>query len=508
MVVTSCLSFRPATVARAEDLTAQGATAELALEDGTGALCTVVVPDTIKGMPGQFAWANKLTPPSYPSTLRTVTVGFNRGGPVGREVERDSLYRVVVFKDPEMDGPSSNQEPDAAFIARVRGTQSIMTFNLITPLTIESGSFVVGVIDEFGIADLPNLYFSPGKSVPPGTESFITFNGGGLWQKVSDALVPDPPCGPGSFLIRATVESSPFDAPTITRIKDPLAVEPWGIMSTVQEVFVTNLVSDNLTVIRQPTTAFINVAVGDGPGGTPDGPFGVATGVNGAIFVTLFGSNIVPSKEFPVDYSAVGPGRVLRLNRGPNNTFVQAATINVGRGPMFPAAIPNTSKLYVPVAGDNRIDIVNMATNLKVGEIAVGSQPSSVTLSITGAKAYVTNFGDGTISVIDTATDRKIKDIPAPQIPVPQRRGLGIPPELIIPTNPWQGAVSATNGHLYVTYWGTQNSERFNGVVVEFDTCSDEFERAILDDTARGTAPGSAGASGIAAPGGAAHAKS
>jgi YVTN family beta-propeller protein len=167
---------------------------------------------------------------------------------------------------------------------------------------------------------------------------------------------------------------------------------------------------------------------------------------------------------------------------------------------MFPAAIPNSTKLYVPVAGDNRIDIVTMATNLKVGEIAVGSQPSSVTLSITGAKAYVTNFGDGTISVIDTAADRKIKDIPAPQIPVPQHKILDTEPELIIPVNPWQGAISATNGHLYVTYWGTQNSARFNGVVVEYDTCDDEFERAILDDTARGSAPGSAGATGIAAP--------
>ena len=65
-------------------------------------------------------------------------------------------------------------------------------------------------------------------------------------------------------------------------IKDPLAVEPWGVainnaasVGFNEEVFVTNFVSDNVTIIKRSDNSIQNLPVGDGPGGTPDGPFGV-----------------------------------------------------------------------------------------------------------------------------------------------------------------------------------------------------------------------------------------
>src|SRR5262249_34925093 len=126
--------------------------------------------------------------------------------------------------------------------------------------------------------------------------------------------------------------------------------------------------------------------------------------------------------------------------------------------------------------------------------------PSSCTLALGGAKLYVTNFGDGTISVIDPKTDRKIKDIPAPSVPVPQPIG-STPTAVNVPlVNPWKGAISPANGNLYVTYWGTVGTVFPNGAIVEFDPCKDECLRATLDDQTRGTAAGSAGASGLAAP--------
>jgi YVTN family beta-propeller protein len=68
-------------------------------------------------------------------------------------------------------------------------------------------------------------------------------------------------------------------------------------------------------------------------------------------------------------------------------------------------------KLYVPVAGDDRVDVINTSTNEKLREIAVGSIPTSATRSIDGSKLYVTNFGSGSVTVISTITDQKIKDI-------------------------------------------------------------------------------------------------
>jgi YVTN family beta-propeller protein len=516
LALISVMAYLPqpsATTAAAQDVTPQGELNELAIDDGV-AECVLGAPDLIKGKPG-FGWSNKLTPTTYPATLRSVTIGFSRSGPLGHEVRPDSLYRIVVFIDLEKDGPNNGQQPDATFIGRVRGQDQIMTFNLVTPVTIDSGSFVVGVLDEFGIADFPALIDVPGKSAPQGSDSFTTNDAGANWRRFSDIPIQgESPCNrPGSFLIRATVETGTVVPLTVTTIKDPLAVEPWGVATNFQDALVTNYVSDNVTVINRLTNAIQNAPVGDGPGGTPDGPFGVVSGtvltasdvVATATFVTLFGSNTIPSKEFPTDYSTVGPGRVVVLARLANGNYSQTREISVGKGPRFPALVttsnPVRTKLYIPCGGANRVDVIDAGSGNKITEIPVGLDPSSCTASLNNAKLYVTNFGDGTISVIDTKTDKKIKDIPAPLVPA-FVGAVPFPPTLVTATNPWQGAISQTSGNLFVTYWGAANAGVPNGALVEFDTCKDAFIRAIVDDTSRGTSPGSAGATGIAAPGG------
>ncbi|HKQ08023.1 MAG TPA: YncE family protein [Blastocatellia bacterium] len=466
-------------------------------------------PQTPRGQV-QFSWANKLTPSSYPATLRVVTIGLNRLGPTGQEVLPDQLYRIAIYVDPESDGPADGQTPAATFLARARGREKVLTFNLAVPLTITSGSFVIAVIDEFKIAGFPAVYDTPGKSSPPGSASYISQDGGQHWVSLID--VPFSGQGqcnrPGSFFIRATIETGAVDALNITTIKDPAAVEPWDVSIGNGFALVTNYVSDNLTVITPVNHTFTNVALGDGPGGNSDGPFGVVgpvsigQGAAAAVkaYVTLFGSNTIPSKEFPIDYANVGQGRVVVLNQGPGNSFTPAVTINVGKGPRYPAiaTAAGKTKLYVPCGGANRVDVIDTATNTKIAEIPVGLDPSSVTVGLGGAKLYVTNFGDGTISVIDPKTDHKLKDIPAPSAPVPQSFGMA---SVNVPlTNPWRGAIAASNGNLYVTYWGSAGNVFPNGAIVEFDTCNDQFLRAMLDDQTRGTAAGSAGASGIAAP--------
>ena len=491
--------------ATAQDVAPAGALTELSIDDGT-ASCATGPPEGLRGRPG-FGWVNKLTPTTYPATLRKITIGFNRSGAPDPDVKPEALFTVVVFKDPEMNGPANNQQPDASFTGRVRGrADAIMTFNLVTPVTIDEGSFVIGVIDEFGNdADFPALFDVPGKSNPPGSESYVTFDGGALWRTLRETLSPGSECGPGSFLIRATVEANPVAVLGVTAtVKDPLAVEPWGVavnnapnVAVSEEVFVTNYVSDNVTIIKRSDNSFQNLPVGDGPGGTPDGPFGVVRQpLNQVAYVTLFGSNTIPTKEFPVDYSTVGDGRVAVLTRASASApFAVSATINVNKGPRFPSiASANGLKVYVPCGGADTVDIINTSTNIKVRQVAVGDDPSSCTTSLTGSKIYVTNFGDGTISVIDTKTETKIKDIQLPPIPQPvgsnQARAI----------NPWKGAISPINGNLYVTYWGAEGNAAPNGAIAEIDTCTDEFLRFIIDDTTAGTPAGSAGASTIPAP--------
>jgi YVTN family beta-propeller protein len=491
--------------ATAQGVSPAGALAELSIDDGT-ASCATGPPEGLRGKPG-FGWVNKLTPATYPATLRKITIGFNRSGAPDPDVKPEALFTVVVFKDPEMNGPANDQQPDVSFTGRVRGrTDAIMTFNLVTPVTIDEGSFVIGVIDEVGNdTEFPALFDVPGRSNPPGSESFVTFDGGALWRPFREVLSPDSQCGAGSFLIRATVEANPVVVMGLTNtIKDPLAVEPWGVfinsaanVAFNDDVFVTNLVSDNVTIIKRSDNSIQNLPVGDGPSGAPDGPFGVVRQpVNPVAYVTLFGSNTVPTKEFPVDYSTVGDGRVAVLTRASANApFAVSATINVNKGPRFPSiASVNGLKVYVPCGGADTVDIINTSTNLKVGQIAVGDDPSSCTTSITGSKVYVTNFGSGTISVIDAKAETKIKDIQLPPVPQPvgsnQSRAI----------NPWRGAISPANGNLYVTYWGSEGNAAPNGVIAEIDTCTDEFVRFIIDDSTAGTPAGSAGASNIPAP--------
>lgn len=499
--------YTPILTATAQDVSPAGTLQVLSIDDGVGN-CAAGTGNNLSGK--GFGWANKLTPATYPATLRSVSIGFNRIL-IGQSTVQDALYRIVVYADPESDGPSNGQQPLATITGRVRGEfNDTMTFNLITPVTITSGSFVVGAIDDVGFGSLPALVDIPGKSTPPGSESFVSFDSGGNWKTQASVFGAIPSCDPqfpnaaGSWLIRATVESNPVDLPAVTKIQDPAAVEPWGVAIKPDrtEAFVTNYVSDNVTIIKTVDNSFQNLAVGDGPGGTADGPYGVVTApVSGRVYVTLFGSNTIPSKEFPTDYSTVNTnGRVAVLDRQSNGTYTQGSLIIVGQGPKF-AAYGNGSttgasveKLYVPCSGVNRVDVINTATNQRIAQIPVGPEPSSCTFSSTQNKIYVTNAGDGTISVINTKTDTKIKDItiPATAPPAP-----GLPP-LPALRNPVSATISSANNNLYVTYNGAAGAP--NGAIAEINTCSDTFTRFVTDQTIAGTAAGSDGASGIPAP--------
>lgn len=281
------------------------------------------------------------------------------------------------------------------------------------------------------------------------------------------------------------------ESPTVTTIKDPLAVEPWSVeVSFSQDVLVINYASDNITIINRANNAIQNIPVGDGPGGAPDGPFGVADGLT-TLYVTLFGSNTIPRKGVPVDYSNVGPGRVQLLKRGSDGIYRPVAQIGVGKGPRFPAFLIERCKLYVPCGGADRVDVIDTSTDQKIKEIPVGKDPSSCTISPDESKLYVTNFGDGTVSVIDTKTDTKIKDIPAPRVVVGQAP---------VVQYPWTSTLSGSNANLYVVYWGSTGGMGADGAIVEIDTCTDDVIRVISDDSTRDTPSGNPAATDSGGP--------
>jgi YVTN family beta-propeller protein len=283
-------------------------------------------------------------------------------------------------------------------------------------------------------------------------------------------------------------------------IRDPLATEPWSVAvnNASTEAIVANFASDNVTVIKTSDNSFRNLAVGDGTGGAPDGPFGVAIRSDGArAYVTLLGSNTVPTRETPVDFSTLGPGRVSVLVKQTDGSFAQTTLINVGKGPGFPAILADGSKLYVPCGGANTVDVISTATNERLRSIPVGVNPSSCALSIDGGKLYVTNFGESSVTVINTRTDQVIKTIAnlsASEI-APQSHPERLPA-------PWRAALSPLNGNLYVTMRDPNSvvhpppPAAASDHIIEIDTCRDELARAITDDAARGTPAGSADGGG------------
>jgi YVTN family beta-propeller protein len=462
------------TTVEAQNVTPAGLISDLSIDNGQ-AVCALG-PELANPVTPGFGWVNKLTPTTYPATIRSITIGFNRANQL---VNPDLLFRIIVLVDPEGDGPANAQQPDATFIGRVRGGETFMTFNLVSPLRITQGSFVVGAIDTEGNADFPALFDSGGTSSPPGSESFFSLDAGATWRSLRDGLAQPGLCAPGSFLIRASVETDPADTLSVKNtIKDPLAVDPWSVDFTFDggQGIVANLGSDNVTTIKGTDGSFNNLPVGDGPGGQPDGPFGTAMRIDGArAYVTLFGANEPPADPDQIDFAALSPGRVAVLTRQSENTFSQTAQISVGQGPMFPSLARNASKLYVPCAGSNRVDVIDTATNQKVREIPVGATPSSCALSINGLKLYVTNSGSNTISVINVLTDQVIKVI---------NLALGGQPL----THPWFARVSPANGNLYVTLRnldGTGENVSDIGLVV-IDPCRDEIIRTFVDDATKG----------------------
>ncbi len=80
----------------------------------------------------------------------------------------------------------------------------------------------------------------------------------------------------------------------------------------------------------------------------------------------------------------------------------------------FPAGIvisPDGKKLYAAENLNNKIAVVDLATNEVVNRINVGEYPYDCTISKDGKKLYVSNWGARNVGVIDTASNQVIGNI-------------------------------------------------------------------------------------------------
>jgi hypothetical protein len=169
----------------------------------------------LSGFPDGAATAyfvNRLTPPSYPVTLRTVQIAFLTGPD---SLKQGAPLTVVVGANPTGSATINNislaQTP-----AAVGTLDTFNTYN-VSPITITSGDFVVG----FNTNNPPNVFpMALDTATPSKQRSYVSTDG------VTFGLLDSFGQSGGNFGIRATVDlQSTTSGGTVPRI----AVSPSGL---------------------------------------------------------------------------------------------------------------------------------------------------------------------------------------------------------------------------------------------------------------------------------------
>ena len=189
----------------------------------------------------------------------------------------------------------------------------------------------------------------------------------------------------------------------ITKI--PVGTAPVGVAVTPDGafVYVTNQNSNNVSVIATATNTEVDVDGNSGNGITriPLGtsPQGVAVRPPGTfVYVTNFISDDVSVIDTATNTE-------VDVDGNPGNGITR---IRVGNAPSGVAVTPNGAFVYVASYFDNNVSVINTATNTEVARIPVGSAPHGVTVTPDGAFVYVTNQNSNNVSVIDTATNTEV----------------------------------------------------------------------------------------------------
>ncbi|MFZ5780337.1 MAG: autotransporter domain-containing protein [Pseudomonadota bacterium] len=87
--------------------------------------------------------------------------------------------------------------------------------------------------------------------------------------------------------------------------------------------------------------------------------------------------------------------------------LTQTASVNLpaGAGPRDLTVSPDGGKLYVVDQNQDRVVVVDTATNTVTATVSTGLQPINIAINPSGTRAYVTNTTSGNLTVIDTSTN-------------------------------------------------------------------------------------------------------
>jgi YVTN family beta-propeller protein len=161
---------------------------------------------------------------------------------------------------------------------------------------------------------------------------------------------------------------------------EPTAIAFDGESGTV---FVANLYSDNVSVIRGTTLAVASIAVGGGPYGLVD-----ATGT-GNVFVANADSDSIT---------------VLQAETGSTVT-----TVTLGFAPDAVAYDPSTETIYA--AGAQSVELVSDTAHRSFATIAVGALPQALAYDSETGNLYVANSDNNTVSIVSGISNQVLRTL-------------------------------------------------------------------------------------------------
>jgi YVTN family beta-propeller protein len=179
---------------------------------------------------------------------------------------------------------------------------------------------------------------------------------------------------------------------TIPVGRSPQGLTVAGVPGLNELVYVANRDDDTVSVIDAlQGTVLQTIAVGDGPTGlATNGPLGAQF-----VCVTL-------ANENTIDLLQVETSTVVN-------------TIPVGTRPVAVAAGgPAFNLFYVALQGADQLAVVDINSRSVLTRIAVGVQPTDVTIAGTPSldEIYTANLGDGTLSIVDGARRQTVLTVP------------------------------------------------------------------------------------------------
>jgi len=206
----------------------------------------------------------------------------------------------------------------------------------------------------------------------------------------------------------------------------PLVLSPDGSRAYVGAGPTVNVVTvidtaSNTVVATIPVTGAQVIAI------SPDGSrvFAVDTtapGVPGTLSVIDTSTNTViatPATGFGSNHISVRPdGSKAFITNGNDNrlTVLDTATnttvqVTIQGGPSVSAVTPDGAFVYANNGASNSVSVVNAATNNVVTTIGVGANPQWIVIKPDGSRAYTANLSANTVSVIDTGGNSVVATI-------------------------------------------------------------------------------------------------